>query len=199
MTSLRRWAGRRIRGFDLLEGRAKPEKGKNRAIAEWPTETGPADYVLFVGLMPVATVEAKRKNIDVSGSLKQAKRYSKGFDVAGEMTSPGNPWGEYQLPFTFSSNGRPYLKQLATKSGTWFCDVRRPTNHGHALDVWHTPSGLVALLKRDEAKADAGLKAEPFNYGFPLRPYQRAAIQAVESGIAQGQRTMLLAMATGNG
>jgi len=178
---------------------ARPEKGKNRAIAEWPTETGPADYVLFVGLMPVATVEAKRKNIDVSGSLKQAKRYSKGFDVAGEMTSPGNPWGEYQLPFTFSSNGRPYLKQLATKSGTWFCDVRRPTNHGHALDGWHTPSGLVALLKRDEAKADAGLKAEPFNYGFPLRPYQRAAIQAVESGIAQGQRTMLLAMATGTG
>ena len=82
--------------------------------------------------MPVATVEAKRKNIDVSGALGQAKRYSKGFDVAPEMTSPGDVWGEYRLPFTFSSNGRPYHKQLATKSGTWFCDVRRPTNHGHA-------------------------------------------------------------------
>jgi type I restriction enzyme R subunit len=178
---------------------ARPEKGKNKAIAEWPTETGPADYVLFVGLMPVATVEAKRKNIDVSGALGQSRRYSKGFEVATGMTSPGDAWGEYQLPFTFSSNGRPYHKQLATKSGTWFCDVRRPTNHGHALDGWHTPEGLMALLKRDEAKADAGLKAEPFNYGFPLRPYQRAAIQAVEAGIAKGQRTMLLAMATGTG
>ena len=48
---------------------ARPEKGRNKAIAEWPTESGPADYVLFIGLMPVATVEAKRKNIDVSGSL----------------------------------------------------------------------------------------------------------------------------------
>jgi type I restriction enzyme R subunit len=178
---------------------ARPEKGKNRAIAEWPTETGPADYVLFIGLLPVATVEAKRKNIDVSGALGQAKRYSKGFKVAAEMTSPGGPWGEFQLPFTFSSNGRPYHMQLATKSGTWFCDIRRPTNHGHALDGWHTPEGLMALLKRDEAKADAGLKAEAFNYGFPLRPYQRAAIQSVEAGIAKGQRTMLLAMATGTG
>jgi len=178
---------------------ARPEKGKNKAIAEWPTATGPADYVLFIGLRPVATVEAKRKNIDVSGSLGQAKRYSKGFDLVDEILSPGGPWGEYRLPFTFSSNGRPYHKQLATKSGTWFCDVRRPTNHGHALDGWHTPEGLAALLKRDEAKADAGLKAEPFNYGFPLRPYQREAIQAVEGAIAKGQRTMLLAMATGTG
>ncbi len=178
---------------------ARPEKGKNKAIAEWPTETGPADYVLFIGLIPVATVEAKRKNIDVSGALGQAKRYSRGFSPVPGMESPGGPWGKYLLPFTFSSNGRPYLKQLATKSGTWFCDVRRGINHGHALDGWHTPDGLRDLLKRDEARADAGLKLEPFNYGFPLRPYQKNAIQAVEAGIARGQRAMLLAMATGTG
>jgi type I restriction enzyme R subunit len=178
---------------------ARPEKGKNRAIAEWPTETGPADYILFIGLTPIAAVEAKRKNVDVSSALGQAKRYSRGFELLEGMISPGGAWGEYHLPFTFSSNARPYLKQLSTKSGIWFCDVRRPTNHGHALEGWHTPDGLMALLKRDEAKADAGLKVEPFNYGFPLRPYQRSAIQAVESGIARGQRTMLLAMATGTG
>jgi hypothetical protein len=77
---------------------ARPEKGKNRAIAEWPTATGPADHVLFIGLMPVATVEAKRKNIDVSGLLAQAKRYSKGFELTADMTSSGNAWDEYQLP-----------------------------------------------------------------------------------------------------
>jgi type I restriction enzyme, R subunit len=178
---------------------ARPAKGRNLAIAEWPTPKGPADYVLFVGLMPVAALEAKRKNIDVSGALEQAKRYSRAFGLDEGMVSPGGQWGEFKLPFIFSSNARPYLKQLATKSGTWFCDIRRPTNHGHALDGWYTPEGLTALLKRDEAKADAGLKAEPFKYGFPLRPYQQAAIQAVEAGIAKGQRTMLLAMATGTG
>jgi len=178
---------------------ARPEKGKNLAIAEWPTASGPADYVLFVGLMPVAAVEAKRKNIDVSGALQQAKRYSRTFKSDEGLVSPGGPWREFHLPFVFSSNGRPYLRQLATRSGTWFCDLRNPENLGHALDGWYTPDGLAALLKRDEARAHELLRNEPFNYGFPLRHYQQAAIQAVEAAIGQGQREMLLAMATGTG
>jgi type I restriction enzyme, R subunit len=70
----------------------RPEKGKNRAIAEWPTSSGPADYVLFVGLMPVATVEAKRQNANVSGALQQAKRYSRDFRLEAEHQSPGGNW-----------------------------------------------------------------------------------------------------------
>lgn len=178
---------------------ARPEKGKNLAIAEWPTASGPADYVLFVGLIPVAAVEAKRKNIDVSGALQQAKRYSRTFKTDEGLASAGGPWRDFQIPFVFSSNGRPYLRQLATRSGTWFCDLRNPENLGHALDGWYTPEGLVALLKRDEGRAQALLKHDPFNYGFPLRYYQQAAIQAVEAAIGQGQREMLLAMATGTG
>lgn len=178
---------------------ARPEKGKNLAIAEWPTASGPADYVLFVGLMPVAAVEAKRKIVDVSGALQQAKRYSRDYTFADGSLSPGGPWGGYGLPFVFSSNGRPYLRQLATRSGTWFCDLRRPENLGHALDGWYTPEGLAALLKRDEARAHAQLKREPFAYGFTLRPYQQAAIEAAETAIANGRREMLLAMATGTG
>src|SRR5919202_4108631 len=91
------------------------------------------------------------------------------------------------------------LRQLATKSGIWFCDLRRPDNLGHALDGWYTPEGLTALLKLDEGRAHAQLKREPFAYGFALRHYQQAAIQAAEAAIARGQRDMLLAMATGTG
>ena len=41
---------------------ARPEKGKNLAIAEWPTVgRQSADYVLFAGLTPLAVVEAKRE------------------------------------------------------------------------------------------------------------------------------------------
>jgi type I restriction enzyme R subunit len=58
---------------------ARPEPHKNLAIAEWPTHSGPADYALFVGLTPVAVVEAKRRHLDVSAALEQAKRYSRGF------------------------------------------------------------------------------------------------------------------------
>src|SRR5690606_16316460 len=58
---------------------SRPQKGKNLAIAEWPTASGPADYVLFLGLTAAGVVEAKRRNKDVAGVLEQSKRYSEGF------------------------------------------------------------------------------------------------------------------------
>lgn len=176
-----------------------PERGRNMAIAEYPTASGPADYVFFIGLMPVAVVEAKRENVDVSSTLTQAKRYSRDIALTDEMQSPGGAWGEYNVPFAFSTNGRPYLKQLETQSGIWFVDLRRSNYLGHALDGWYTPDGLKELLKRDEAAAHQQLQAEPFDYGFTLRYYQKDAIRAVEEGIANGKREMLLAMATGTG
>jgi len=178
---------------------ARPEKGKNLAIGEWPTASGPADYVLFVGLTPVATVEAKRKNTDVSGALLQAKRYSRSFNLEQEQLSPGGPWGEYKIPFAFSANGRPYLRQLETRSGVWFCDVRQSNNLSHALDGWYTPEGLVALLKRDSSEAHEKLASESFEYDLQLRPYQQEAIRTIEAAIAKNQREMLVAMATGTG
>lgn len=49
---------------------ARPEKGKNKAIAEWPTQgQQAADYVLFAGLTPIAVVEAKRENTNVAGKI----------------------------------------------------------------------------------------------------------------------------------
>jgi hypothetical protein len=104
----------------------------------------------------MAAVEAKRKNTDVSGALQQAKRYNRGFTPSEETALHPENWGAenaYRLPFVFSSNGRPFLRQLATKSGIWFCDVRRKDNLGHALDGWYTPEGLTTLLKRDEERA----------------------------------------------
>ncbi|MGF1511811.1 MAG: type I restriction-modification system endonuclease [Myxococcota bacterium] len=69
---------------------ARPQKGKNRAIAEWPTAAGPADYVLFIGLTPVGVVEAKRKHKNVAGVLTQSKRYSIAYRFeAGQQLAPG--------------------------------------------------------------------------------------------------------------
>ena len=180
----------------------RPEKGKNMAIAEWPTESGPADYVLFVGLTPMAPIEAKRKNVNVSASLVQAKRYSRGFKPSEETQIHPQNWGaqeEFRLPFVFSSNGRPYLRQLATHSGIWFCDLRRPDNLSDALQGWLTPEGLTALYKRDEDAAHQALATETFDYGFTVRFYQRLAILETEGAISQGVREILLAMATGTG
>lgn len=186
---------RRLRFADGI----RPERGRNMAIAEWPTASGPADYVLFLGLMPIAVVEAKRANADVPAALVQAKRYSRDIQLDANSVLGGGPWGEYQIPFLFSTNGRPYLRQMETLSGIWFVDVRQPTNFSRALDGWYSPDGLRELLKRDEVEAQKFLALEPFEYGFTLRHYQQAAIRAVENAVGAGQRSLLVAMATGTG
>jgi type I restriction enzyme, R subunit len=180
----------------------RPEKGKNMAIAEWPTATGPADYVLFVGLMPHAAVEAKRKNINVSASLQQAKRYSRGLMPSEGIELHAHNWGaegEFRIPFVFSTNGRPWLRQLSTHSGIWFCDLRRPDNLSEAVQGWHSPEGLLALYKQDAQAAHEQLTTETFDYGFTVRDYQQRAILKAEEAIGNHQRAMLLAMATGTG
>lgn len=182
----------------------RPAKGRNMAIAEWPTENGPADYALFVGTQCIGVVEAKRRNKNVSSFIDQAQRYSRGFRFEGGAERIGGPWpdgegSEFRAPFAFSANGRPYLKQLETQSGIWFRDTRKSTFHRRALVDWPTPDGLKGLLGIDVDAAQADLKARPIEFAFPLRPYQKRAIEKVESELEAGKRTMLLAMATGTG
>ena len=176
----------------------RPQKGKNVAISEWPTSSGPADYVLFAGLVPVAVVEAKRKRKDVAGAIEQSKRYSRDYVIHGDEKLAGGPWGKYKVPFLFATNGRPFLRQIKTKSGIWFLDARQSTNHPRALEGWYTPDGLLDLLAQDIAAADGSLKDQSTDY-LPLRDYQHAAVKAVENAIAKGKQDMLLAMATGTG
>ena len=177
----------------------RPAKGQAMAIAEWPTESGPVDYALFIGTQLIAVVEAKRRNKNLSSAIDQAERYAKGFKFQPGADAIGDPWGSYRAPFVFSANGRPYLKQLETESGIWFRDVRSDTNHRRALADWFTPDGLKAELGIDRAAAHEALKKQTFDFGFPLRPYQREAIEAVEEGLSKDKREMLLAMATGTG
>ncbi|MDR2188004.1 MAG: type I restriction-modification system endonuclease, partial [Azonexus sp.] len=178
----------------------RPAKGRNMAIAEWPTASGPADYALFAGATLVGVVEAKRRRKNVSAAIDQAQRYAAGITEGGDFAfAAGGPWGEYKVPFVFSANGRPYLKQLETESGIWFRDTRRAANHRRALVDWPTPEGLLRLLEVDRDAADAALKAQPFDFGFDLRPYQQQAIRAVERALQADRRTMLIAMATGTG
>jgi type I restriction enzyme R subunit len=144
-------------------------------------------------------VEAKRQSKDVSeGALNQAKRYSEDFQIAGEIFASGSG-NKYQVPFVFATNGRPYLQQLQTKSGIWFCDLRRPTNLRMCLPTWHSPQGLLDKLTQDIDQANTRLTQEGFNYGLELRDYQIRAIQSVESALAREKQVLLLAMATGTG
>lgn len=178
---------------------ARPTKGRNMAIAEWPTKSGPADYALFVGRTLVGIVEAKRKAKNVMSSLSQASRYACDMPPDGSFEFAGGPWGQHKVPFLFATNGRSYYPALETQSGIWFRDTREETNAARALEDWHSPEGLSERLEVDLRAAESALEVRPFTFGFDLRPYQVAAIRAVEKGVVDGRRKMLVAMATGTG
>ncbi|MBH25547.1 MAG: type I restriction-modification system endonuclease [Myxococcales bacterium] len=186
-----------------FEKGARPLRNRNRAISEWPTQNGRADYALFIGLTLVGVVEAKRYNKDVPGVLQQAKRYSEDYTPLDEEVLPGGPWGRYQLPFIFATNGRPFIDTpgLKNRSGIWFTDLRRPTNLARPLKGWPRPETVSDWLKHDPVKAFEVLKREPpAALDVGLRYYQREAISAIEAALLQdGQQRLLLHMATGTG
>ena len=187
----------------------RPQKGKNLAIAEWPTDStvckwGAVDYALFVGLTLVGVIEAKPLHTNVSSVIDyQCKDYSTGIK-AEHMQYVGNTWGDYKAPFLFATNGRPYLKQLEIKSGIWFRDVRQDSNVAKPLQGWINPQGILELLNKDIEASNQKLQETPYDLmidkdGLNLRPYQIKAIEKAEEAVISGKQAVLLAMATGTG
>ena len=134
--------------------------------------------------------------------LEQAKRYAEGIRLQADEVFPGAPYEHgkgkpFRVPIVFATNGRPFAKQLATKSGIWVWDARRDTNRPSALPEWFSPRDIEERLQQD-AHAAQELAAETFSYSG-LRPYQQDAVKAVEAAMEAGQTDILLAMATGTG
>lgn len=187
----------------------RPVKGRNIAIAEWPTDSsvgnkGYADYALFVGLQMVGIIEAKAEHKDIPSVIDyQGKDYPRNIRSADATYQIGT-WGEYKVPFTFATNGRPYLEQYRTKSGIWFLDLRDSSNVPKALRGWMSPDGIMELLEKDIEAGNHALRQMPYDLlrdkdGLNLRDYQIKAIRAAEKAIIEGKKTALLAMATGTG
>ncbi|PKH03100.1 type I restriction-modification system endonuclease [Psychromonas sp. MB-3u-54] len=210
----------------------RPQIGENIAIAEWPTDQdengnkGYADYVLFVGLKAMAVIEAKKANLDVSGKLSEAYRYSKYFNhgklhddlllhvnhdselqqkISENLPTYIVDWeastGQktYKVPFCYSANGRDYRSAIKTKSGIWYRDIRHNTNMPKALPAWHRPEELVAKLEQDKQTGNDWFMDNPDMSALGLRYFQEDAVRAVEKAVVNGQQEMLLAMATGTG
>lgn len=139
--------------------------------------------MLFVGLKPIAVVEAKRKNIDVPGKLNESYRYSKCFDngflrkpclstthrmkcmkrcrsmkLAGRTPATNNG---LKIPFCYSTNGREYRAAMKTKSGIWYRDVRDTRNMSKALPEWHRPEELLEMLGSEPQNRISGLPIIP--------------------------------------
>lgn len=142
-----------------------------------------ADYVLQKEKgVPVAVVEAKENNYTISHGLQQALGYAEILDV----------------PCAFSSNGDGFASH--NKAATEGEDTE--TEFG--LDAFPSPAELWARYKRFRGIADdqESLVTEPYHDdGSNKEPryYQAEAINRVIEKVAQGEKRLLLVMATGTG
>ena len=169
-------------GWKILpEGSSVPQEG-NFAVEEVETESGPMDYALFVDGVCIGDVEAKSEEKGVPAIIQQDERYSRSykdskFDFNG-----------LHIPFLYASNGHVI----------WFKDVRSKDNLPREISKFHTPAALNEYLSRDIEKAYQWLKDNPIDLeGF--RPYQKEAIDGIESALFANKRKMLVSMATGAG
>lgn len=187
----------------------RPERNRNLAIAEWPTDSktgnfGMVDYALFVGEKLVGVVEAKKKHSNISSVIDgQCKDYAKNIKKEHEKYVIRN-YSNFKVPFLYATNGRPYLKQYEEMSGIWYLDVREPFNTPKALSGWSSPDGIIQELEKDIAAANQKLISTGYEVlqdpdGLNLRYYQIDAIKAAEEAIRNNASTALLAMATGTG
>jgi len=152
------------------------------AIEEYPTASGPADYLLANGGNPLAVVEAKKVSLGPRNALTQAIRYSRGLD--------GSPFDfdGMKAPFGYATNGEKI----------YFQDLRASDSYSREVSGFHTCAALQEYLGRDEAAALHWLSTHPNDHPR-LRPYQAEATGAIERALGQGKRQMLVAMATGTG
>ncbi|MFL0165715.1 type I restriction-modification system endonuclease [Candidatus Clostridium helianthi] len=187
----------------------RPQKGRNLAIAEWPTYSmekgnGKVDYALFVGEKLVGFVEAKKYSKDVAGTMIEAKNYAVGVKEEHDAYVISK-WNDYKVPFLFATNGRKYIKEIEDKSGVHFLDCRNARNNDKVLQGWYSPEKLEAMLEENIEDANKSLDELSFEFlksenSIGLRDYQVEAIKAVEKVITEGkERSALVTMATGTG
>lgn len=200
-----RAAGWEVDSKELRHGKGtRPVKGRNLAISEWPTSGKRVDYALFIGLKFVGVIEAKKNSRDVISVLEESKNYSEKAQILNnESFTNGAPYGRYNIPFMFSTNGKGYNNVVLEKSGLWFLDGRKNTNRAKALKSWFSPKDIEAKLKIDTEAANINLKNDndylESKEGLSLRYYQVEAIKAVEEAIFRDDDKILLTMATGTG
>ncbi len=172
-----------LSGWKVVDFSPKSSKSEyaNCAVREYPTANGPVDYALFDDGQPIAVVEAKKEALSAYNVMEQAHRYARGLET-------GLKFGEYGVPFAYSSNGNEIF----------FQDLRDPKSYSRKVARFHTPDGLREWFSEKRREGLAWLKKNR-RLISGTRPYQEEAIFAAEAALAENERRMLLAMATGTG
>jgi type I restriction enzyme R subunit len=152
------------------------------AVREYPTSTGPADYVLFVNQTPVGVIEAKKEQEAARLSVHEAQV---------------EDYANAQLKY-IDSEPLPFL-YLSTGVVTKFSDTRDPRPRYREVFTFHRPETLAKWRCQDQSlRARMSSQIPPLDKSR-LRDCQIDAITNLETSFKDGKPRALVQMATGSG
>jgi type I restriction enzyme R subunit len=153
------------------------------AVREYPTDTGPADYVLFVDRVAMGVIEAKRDEEaeNITAHEAQTARYAQAALKWRVDTTP--------LPFLFESTAQIIR----------FTDGRDPAPRSRELFQFFRPEHLArGFTEPDTLRRRLAEKMPPLPERN-LRDCQVSAVTGLEASLAQNKPRALVHMATGAG
>ncbi|MEO6322708.1 MAG: DEAD/DEAH box helicase family protein, partial [Polaromonas sp.] len=153
------------------------------AVREYPTATGPADYVLFVKRQAAGVIEAKRDEAGANLTVteNQTARYAHASLKWRVESTP--------LPFLFESTGQVIR----------FTDGRDPAPRSRELFHFFKPEQLAAWLGQPETLRRRLAEQMPPLPELNLRGCQVSAVTGLETSLALNKPRALVHMATGAG
>lgn len=156
-------------------------EGLGVAIREYPTDSGPADYILFVNRKAVGVIEAKKDDSILSQVEDQTLRYA---------TSK----------IKFQSNKQPlsFLFE-ATSQVIQFTDLRDPVPRSREIFHFFKPETLQEWIKQESSLRHNLKNNMPELPKATLRECQINAITGLEKSLAASHQRSLIHMATGAG
>lgn len=156
--------------------------GLGIAVREYQTDSGPADYVLFMDRRAVGVIEAKPS--DWGHKITTVEEQSGGYAAAKlKWVSNSQP-----LPFVYESTG------VITR----FTDYRDPKPRSREVFTFHRPETMAEWLSKPKSLR-ARLHDIPALNPSGLRDCQITAIQNLEVSFREDRPRALVQMATGSG
>lgn len=157
------------------------QAGIGVAVREYPTDQGPADYILFVEGQPVGVIEAKRE--DLGFKLTTVEEQSGGYAFS-KLKYLNNE----TLPFIYESTGVI----------THFTDCRDPKPRAREIFTFHRPGTLRDWHKNPESLRGS-LHSLPTLDPQGFRGCQVSAIANLDVSFKNNCPRALIQMATGAG
>ncbi len=166
--------------------------GEGQAVREYSTDTGPADYVLFIGGKPVGVIEAKKETLGHTITIAEDQTSDYAAAKLRYVQHSGIP-----LPFLYQATGVIIR----------FTDQRDPKPRSREVFSFHRPETLRDWLT-SPASSNSGQSTRSLRarlHDLPaldptgLRDCQIDAITKLDASLKAAKPRALVQMATGSG